>query len=88
MCWCDSRKRTPWCDDCRRLAPPPPVEPRLDTPIVPRRIDMGRLTPAERAIHDAILAVEALPADPRLTSAVVSLIRARSRVADFIDNIL
>lgn len=52
---------------------------------IPRRIDLQRMTPAERAITEAIRAVEELPADVRLTDAVCLLVQARERVADFVD---
>lgn len=51
----------------------------------PRRICVDRFSPAERAIYDAVLLVEALPADLRLTNAVVLLQQARDSVADFVD---
>jgi hypothetical protein len=53
---------------------------------IPRRARLGQLTPAERAIHDAVRAVENLPADVRLTDAVILLQQARERVADYYDN--
>ena len=53
----------------------------------PRRAHLDRFTPAERAIYDAVLAVEALPADARLTDAIVLLQAARDSVADFVDGI-
>jgi hypothetical protein len=53
----------------------------------PRRADMGRWTPAERAINDAMQAVEAMAADVRLTDAVVLLGAARDSVADYIDGV-
>lgn len=52
----------------------------------PRRNNIDRLTPAERAIYDATQAVEALPADVRLTEAVILLGQARDKVADYVDN--
>ena len=52
---------------------------------IPRRIDILRNTPAELAIRNAILAVEAMAADTRLTDAVVLLMQAREKVADFVD---
>lgn len=54
-------------------------------PSLPRRIDVNQHTPAEKAIQDAVAAVEALEADVRLTDAVVLLIQAKNRVADFVD---
>lgn len=53
----------------------------------PRRHNVDRMTPAERAIADAVQAVEALPADERLTRAVILLGQAREAVADYVDGI-
>ena len=53
----------------------------------PRRNQMTQWTPAEHAIYHAALAVEAMPADPRLTEAVVLLGAARDSVADYVDGI-
>lgn len=52
---------------------------------LPRRCYLDLLTPAERSIFDAIQAVETLPADVRLTDAVVLLGQAKDKVADFVD---
>jgi len=52
---------------------------------LPRRIHMELWTPAERAIHDAVQVVEAMPADVRLTEAVQLLGQAQAKVADFVD---
>jgi hypothetical protein len=52
---------------------------------IPRRIRMDQWTAAERAIYDAVQAVEALAADVRLTDAVVLLQAARDSVADYVD---
>ena len=49
---------------------------------IPTRIDMHWMTPAELAITDAVLAVEAAGASPALTSAVMLLLQARERVAN------
>jgi hypothetical protein len=54
---------------------------------VPRRIDMSRWTPAERAIQHAVDAIEAMGADVRLTDAVILLSQARDKVADFVDGV-
>lgn len=54
---------------------------------IPRRIDLRRLSPAEREIHFATQEVESMGADPRLTEAVILLGRARERVADYIDGV-
>lgn len=51
-----------------------------------RRNDILQMQPAELAIRAAVLAVEKLPADTRLTRAVILLGEAQRKVADFIDN--
>ena len=53
---------------------------------IPRRIDINRYVPAETAIREAILRVEEMPADVRLTDAVVLLGQAKDKVADFVDD--
>jgi len=53
----------------------------------PRRIQMLKWCPAEKAIYDAMQVVEGMAADVRLTDAVVLLGKARDRVADFIDDV-
>lgn len=55
--------------------------------MIPRRSQLDKFTPAERAIYDATQAVEQLPPDVRLTEAVVLLGRARELVADFVDGV-
>lgn len=57
----------------------------MDT--IPRRARLDQFTPAERAIYEAMKAVEDLPPDKRLTDAVVLLGRARDLVADFVDGV-
>jgi hypothetical protein len=52
-----------------------------------RRIRIDLWTPAERAIHEAMQAVERLPADVRLTDAVILLGQAQAKVADYVDDI-
>ena len=52
---------------------------------IPRRVQMQRWCEAERAIYDACLSVERMPADSRLTHAVILLGEARNAVADYID---
>jgi len=54
---------------------------------IPRRNQTLQWTPAERAIYDAMQAVEAMPADTRLTDAVILLGKARDRVADYVDGV-
>lgn len=52
-----------------------------------RRSDQLRLTPAETKILDAMIAVEDLPPDTRLTRAGSLLAEARGLVADFVDGV-
>jgi hypothetical protein len=52
-----------------------------------RRADVTRFTPAEKAIYEAMIAVEAVGADVRLTRAVIALQTARNHVADYVDGI-
>lgn len=52
---------------------------------VPRRFRIDQNVPAELAIRAAMDAVEAMPADVRLTEAVISLGEALEHVADFVD---
>ena len=52
---------------------------------ISRRIHIERLTPAERAIRDAMITVEEAGADPLLTDAVNLLQQARDKVADYVD---
>ena len=52
---------------------------------LPRRIQLDKCTPAEKTIHAAMLAVEAMPADVLLTEAVVLLSQAKNKVADYVD---
>ena len=55
---------------------------------VMRRNRIDLYTPAEKAIHDAIQAVEAVGAHPYLTAAVVLLQEAKENVADYVDEII
>ena len=55
---------------------------------IPRRNQMQQWCEAERAIFDAIQAVERMAADERLTDAVILLGKAQNRVADFVDNVV
>jgi hypothetical protein len=54
---------------------------------IPRRARLDLSTPAELAIRAAVDAVENLPADPRLTQAVILLQQAREKVADYVDDV-
>jgi uncharacterized Zn finger protein len=51
----------------------------------PRRSQLTLLTPAETAIHVALIEVEKVGADSRLTDAIVLLQQAREKVADYLD---
>jgi hypothetical protein len=55
---------------------------------IPRRIRLDQNIPAELAIRSAVQAVEELPADVRLTQAVILLDQAREKVADYVDSTL
>lgn len=52
---------------------------------IPRRNDINRYVPAEKAIMAAMGEVESMGADELLTDAVVLLSQAKDRVADFVD---
>lgn len=52
-----------------------------------RRVYLDKMCPAEVAIYNAILEVEKMPADTRLTEAVILLGKAKDSVADFIDGV-
>lgn len=54
---------------------------------IPRRARIDKMTFAERAILLAIWAVEEMPADVRLTNAVIQLGQAQGRVADYVDGV-
>lgn len=51
----------------------------------PRRVQSEFQIPAEKAIRKAIAAVEKLPADERLTEAVMLLSEALQKVGDYVD---
>lgn len=53
----------------------------------PRRNQLDKFTPAERAIWDAVQEVEKAGAHPLLTKAVTLLGEARERVADYVDGL-
>lgn len=55
---------------------------------LPRRVYMDLWNPAEKAIYDAMQAVEKMPADLRLTQAVILLSKAQECVADFLDGVI
>jgi len=58
---------------------------KTDETTVPRRNQMLKWVPAEKAIYDATQAVEDMPAHPILTEAVVLLGQARAKVADYVE---
>ena len=95
MCWCTPNSRTPFCGKATCVppnfhgstgggySPAPESSPEWE---IPRRIRVDRMEPAELAIRQALLAVEAMPAHPDLTEAVILLSQAQNHVADFIDH--
>lgn len=52
-----------------------------------RRCDVQQMTPAELFIRAALIEVEQVGCDPRLTDAVVLLQAARDSVADYIEGV-
>jgi len=52
----------------------------------PRRNRLDLNTPTELAIHEAIQQIERMPANEKLTEAVVILIKAKSLVSDYVDS--
>lgn len=71
----------------RRDQPEIPMLKNAEGRDAPRRCYLDLMTPAELAIRAACLAVEEMPADVRLTDAVVLLGQAKDAVADFVDGI-
>lgn len=54
---------------------------------IPRRCYIDKLTPAEKAIYDALGAVESVGAHPLLTEVSELLSQAREKLADYVDNV-
>jgi hypothetical protein len=54
---------------------------------IPRRCYIEKMHTAELAIRNAILEVEKLPADFRLTNAVGYLLEAQEEVSNYIDKV-
>lgn len=52
----------------------------------PRRNMINEMTPAELSIRNAVLEVEKIGADVKLTEAIVLLTKARELVADYVDD--
>ena len=63
------------------------MPPTDEASTFPRRNDLSRMTPAEKAIVSAQHAVEAAGASLRLTEATMLLSQARDAVADHVDGI-
>lgn len=72
------------CEDHKGHARPPAVMPAV---AAPRRNRLELMTPAELAIREAVLKVEELGCDTRLTDAVMLLGEAQEKVADYIDSL-
>jgi hypothetical protein len=53
----------------------------------PRRMRVDKFCAAELKIREAMLAIEAMPGDVRLTAAQDLLIAAQAKVADFVDGL-
>ena len=51
----------------------------------PRRSCIYLLTPAEKAVYDAMQEVEKVGADVRLTDAIILLSQTREKLADYFD---
>lgn len=52
---------------------------------IPRRSCVYLLAPAEKAVYDAVQAVENVGADVRLTEAIILLSQVREKLADYFD---
>ena len=52
---------------------------------IPRKIRLDLMTPPEVALRAAMAAVEAMPADTRLTNASVKVGEALALVSDYVD---
>jgi hypothetical protein len=63
----------------------PPTVGRISDNGIPRRNRVDLYTPAELAIREAMLAVEAAGFSPILTEAIILLGQAKDRVADFVE---
>jgi hypothetical protein len=57
----------------------------MDNLEIPRRLRLDLNEPAELAISNAMIEVEKMPGDVRLTQAVIKLDEAKRLVADYID---
>lgn len=53
---------------------------------IPRRSRLDLNTPAELAIREAMLEVEKVGADPRLTEVTTLLNKAKELLSDYVDN--
>lgn len=88
VCVADCRSLTPLVQcGCKQFVARSSDTPRVESDI-PRRARMDQWTATERLIHVAVMAVEEMPADLRLTRAVILLGEARDAVADFVDGVV
>ena len=81
VCSCGKPSKTPVCRECFDKG-------LLSGNTIPRRNNLLQNVPVELAIRKAMQEVEKLPADIRLTNAVIKLDEALNFVADFIDETL
>lgn len=63
------------------------AQPKVLVDGFPRRNRIDLLTVEEKAIYDAAVMVDHMPADVRLTEAVILLGQAREKVADYVESI-
>jgi hypothetical protein len=63
-----------------------PLRPHLRPDGIPTRIDVRYHSAAEVAITDAMKKVEDMGADSALTDAVMLLLKAKDRVADYVES--
>lgn len=61
------------------------MENNQENNILPRRMRLDLNKPAELAIYNAMKEIEKLPADTRLTDAIIKLQDAKNLVSDYID---
>jgi hypothetical protein len=54
---------------------------------IPRRINLQTMTVGEKAIRDAVMAVETMGADPKLTDVIVDLDKCFTKLANYTDGV-
>lgn len=61
--------------------------PKINTKAMynPRRNRLDLMHPAEKAIHDAVMAIEKMEADVELTNTQVLLQQAKDKLSDYLD---